>query len=487
MTSQEQLSETGWRALAPEAGTMTVLAGGVLVQALTIFLTTSLMPSAVAEIGGQSLYAWATTAYVIASVVAATMISRVLGRLRAIASYLLGFGLFILGSLLCAVAPVMQVLLIGRAIQGLGGGLLAGLAFTMICRALPEHLWGRGTALVSAMFGVGTLVGPALGGLLAQLGAWRLAFVIAAALAAGLAVLAPRVLPQTERATTSDPLPLLSLTLLVAGVAALSIASIVDGDVWVAVLLIAAAVLLVVFIVVDRAARGKVLPDATYAAKSPLPWIYLTICIAVTAVVVEAFTPLFGQQMSGLPPLAAGFLGATISAGWSFTGLVSVNARSARARRIMVLGGLTLVALGLLLSTAIQSVASGDLAVAGWAIALVVAGAGIGMAFPHLSVAVMSSTDDEGDAAKAAAGIPTTNLIAQALGAATAGVLVNAGLPSIDQAAINLFAGLGILALIGVGAALVTVRTARGLRAEPLGGPAGRETSPSVETRSAIP
>ena len=444
---------------------MTVLAGGVLVQALTIFLTTSLMPSAVDEIGGQSLYAWATTAYVIASVVAATMISRVLGRLRAIASYLLGFSLFILGSLLCAIAPMMQVMLVGRAIQGLGGGLLAGLAFAMIYRALPEHLWGRGTAVVSAMFGVGTLIGPALGGLLAQLGAWRLAFVLIAGLAGVLATLAPRVLPQTERTTVRDPLPLLSLTILVAGTAALSVASIAEDDAWITALLIAAVVLLVMFVLADKASRGKVLPDATYAPKSPLPWIYLTLAVAVTAVVTEAFTPLFGQQMTTAGPLVAGFLGATVSAGWSFTGLFTAGASTPGARRALIIGGLALVSGGLLTGALIQTLLSGVPAVVGWAFALVVAGAGIGMAFPPLSVAIMSSTDDADDAAKAAAGIPTTGLIAQALGAAAAGVLVNTGLPSMAQAAINLYAGLGALGLVGVVTALVTVRTARGLRA----------------------
>lgn len=442
---------------------MTVLAGGILVQALTIFLTTSLMPSAVAEIGGQELYAWATTAYVIASVVAATMMSRVLGRLRAIASYLLGFGLFILGSLLCALAPAMQVMLVGRGIQGLGGGLLAGLAFAMIYRALPEHLWGRGTAVVSAMFGIGTLIGPALGGLLAQLNSWRMAFMIIAALAVALALLAPRVLPHTERAATPDPFPLLPLTLLVAATAALSVASIVDGDGWVAALLVAAGVLLVLFVVADKASRGKVLPDATYAPQSPLPWVYLTLAIAVTAVVTEAFTPLFGQQMTAAGPLVAGFLGATVSAGWSFTGLFTAGASTPSARRRLVVGGLVLVSGGLLAGALIQSVASGLPAVLGWAAALVVAGAGIGMAFPSLSVAVMNSTDDEDDAAKAAAGIPTTGLIAQALGAAAAGVLVNTGLPSMDRAAINLFGGFGLLALVGIVVAIRTVRAARGL------------------------
>ena len=64
----------------------------------------------------------------------------------------------------------MPVLLAGRAVQGLGGGLLAGLGYVMLQRALPERLWARGAALVSAMWGIGNILGPLVGGLFAQFG-----------------------------------------------------------------------------------------------------------------------------------------------------------------------------------------------------------------------------------------------------------------------------------------------------------------------------
>ncbi|WP_049959543.1 MFS transporter, partial [Mycobacterium tuberculosis] len=76
---------------------------------------------------------------------------------------MLGAGAFAVGSAVAAAAPSMEVLLIGRAAQGVGGGLLSGLAFALIRTALPETAWARATAVVSAMFGVGTIVGPTAG------------------------------------------------------------------------------------------------------------------------------------------------------------------------------------------------------------------------------------------------------------------------------------------------------------------------------------
>ena len=96
----------------------------------------------------------------------------------------------------------MEVLLAGRVVQGAAGGLLAGLGYAVINAALPQSLWTRASALVSAMWGVGTLVGPAAGGLFAQFGSWRWAFGALAILTVAMAVLVPIALP-AQRAATS--------------------------------------------------------------------------------------------------------------------------------------------------------------------------------------------------------------------------------------------------------------------------------------------
>jgi MFS family permease len=166
VTDAATITTGSWRELlGPKSlGASTVLAGGVALYATNEFLTISLMPSAVAEIGGQRLYAWVTTVYLVASVVTATTVGSVLIRLGPRWSYLLGLSVFGAGSLVCAAAPTMEILLVGRTVQGAAGGLLAGLGYAVINTALPSSLWTKASALVSAMWGVGTLVGPAAGG-----------------------------------------------------------------------------------------------------------------------------------------------------------------------------------------------------------------------------------------------------------------------------------------------------------------------------------
>ncbi len=170
------------------------------------FLTVSLLPSAIAEIGGSRLYAWVVTLYLVGSVAAATTVNATLRQFGARVSFLLGLSVFGVASLVCAVAPTMQVLIAGRTLQGVAGGLLAGLGYALINAELPRELWTRGSALVSAMWGVATVVGPAIGGVFAQYGLWRWAFGTMTVLSVLMAALVTAVLG-AERAVAAGSTP----------------------------------------------------------------------------------------------------------------------------------------------------------------------------------------------------------------------------------------------------------------------------------------
>jgi hypothetical protein len=98
--------------------------------------------------------------------------------------------------------------------------------------------------------------------------------------------------------------------------------------------------------------------------------------------------------------------------------------------------------------------------IAAWVATLFAAGAGIGLAFPHLTVAALGSADGEEEGAKAAAGINTVFIIASAFSAALAGVLVNLGSPSLVTSAHYLLFGFAIVAALGVIPARAAARAA---------------------------
>ncbi|MCS3844297.1 MFS transporter [Microbacterium sp. AK031] len=452
-TAPQDTAPTGtWRELLGSryAPIASVLAGGVLLEASNVYLTTSLLPTIVGEIGGAEFYAWTMMTFLLASVVSAMLVSRILTQQGAVRAYLLALGLFALGSLLCAASPWMSALLFGRAVQGLGGGLLAGLGYALLQRALPERLWARGAALVSAMWGVGNIVGPVVGGVFAQLDAWRGVFVGLAVVSGLIGIVVVRSLPRTARARSSASVPWASLLLLAGGVASVGIASVVPTGLATGVSLAVGIVLVAWFLRHERRGHNGILPKVTFARGSSLRWVYLTVAVLAFAIGTEAFIPLFGQEIGGLMPFIAALLGAAFSLGWSVTQIFTANASGIRSRRGLITVGPLVVGLGLAAYGILQHEGPSTTVIVLWFLTLFAAGAGIGLGFPHLTVAALGSTNGEEEGAKAAAAVNTVLLIASAFSAALAGLIVNLAAPDLVASArllMLVFAGVTVLGM----------------------------------------
>jgi MFS family permease len=158
MTEPAGVSTGTWRELLGPGniGASTVLAGDVALYATNAFLTISLMPSAVADIGGQRFYAWVTTVYLVASVVSATTVNSLLFRLGPRLAYLLGLGgqPAVPGSAGHGTVPRRPWCPGCRRRSACGVGLCSDQGYAVINTALPKTLWTKASASVSAMWGV---------------------------------------------------------------------------------------------------------------------------------------------------------------------------------------------------------------------------------------------------------------------------------------------------------------------------------------------
>ncbi|MEV6072634.1 MFS transporter [Nocardia sp. NPDC052001] len=438
---------------------VSILAGGVALYAMNLYFTAALLPSIVDDIGGDRYYAWVATGFLMAAVIASMLVSRVLGSWGGASAYLTGFLVFAVGAAINAASPTMELLLVGRVIQGFGGGLLAGLGYAVIRTALPQHLWARAAGLMSAMWGVGTLIGPASGGLFAEFGAWRWAYVLLMAVAIVLAGLTRWTLPRGGGSTADQaPVPVLSLALLTLAATAFSLSSAVSTGAPTAIALGVGVALIAAFFVAERRGRASALPKLTYAQGNSLKWIYLTVAALCAGVMTENFIPLFGQELGGLSPLIAGLLGAALSVGWVVAQIFSVSFAPAAARRAIRLAPLLLTG-GLIAYGLLQTDGASTPRMIIWAVALFLAGAGIGLAFPHLSVAAMSSTDDPAEGAKAAAALNTTQLISYTVTSAIAGTLIRLGDTTPVDSARLMTIGITVLTALGIVTALMATRT----------------------------
>ncbi|MFY9922702.1 MAG: MFS transporter [Mycobacterium sp.] len=464
MTETAAVKPGRWRDLLgrERLGTATLLAGGVGLYATNEFLTISLLPSTVADIGGQRFYAWVIAVYLVGSVVAAAAVNPLLVRFGPRASYLLTLAVFGVGTLGCALAPNMELLLVGRTVQGAAGGMLAGLGYAVINAALPNWLWTRASALVSAMWGVSVIIGPAMGGIFAQLGIWRWAFGSLVIMTAVMAALVPSALPARQQSDQEPPaiprIPLWSLLLLGAAALAISVAGVQHAAAATFGLLAAGAAMVVLFLVVDRRASAAVLPRAAFGP-GPLKWMYVTIGLLMAATMVDMYVPLFAQHLAGMAPAAAGFFGAVLAVGWTLSEIVSASVSRTRTIARLVAAAPVVMAIGLALGALVLGDELRWPLMIAWAVGLFVAGSGVGIAWPHLSAWVMGAVDDPVEAGTAAAAINTVQLICGAFGAGLAGVVVNLTHGGDAVAARWLFTVFAVLAAVGLAA---SYRASRG-------------------------
>ncbi len=150
------------------------------------------LPTAVRELDGLAWYGWAFTALLVTSVVgmvaAGELTDRVGGRLPLLG----GVGAFLAGLLTAGLAPGMAVFLLGRALQGLGVGLLIVVMYVVVGDQYPERLRPTVFGAISAAWVIPSLVGPVVAGALAEGPGWRWVFLgLVPLVAAAIAALVP--------------------------------------------------------------------------------------------------------------------------------------------------------------------------------------------------------------------------------------------------------------------------------------------------------
>lgn len=342
-----QTQDSSWGELlsGKNATRSIALSGGIALYATNTYIATTILPSVVAEIGGLALYAWSTTLYVVASILGSALTSKLLQRTGPRLAYALATLVFMVGVLICALAPNMPVMLAGRSIQGLGGGVLLALCYSMIQLVFEERLWPRAMALVSGMWGVATLVGPAVGGVFAEMDAWRLAFGSMVPVSLAYMVLTSRALPPRDTtATATARLPVPQLVLLAGAVLAVCAGSVSALPSWNLLGIATCVVLVVLLIRKESSATVRLLPRDALKFSTPLCALYATTCLLVIGMSSEIFMPYFLQHLHGQSPLIAGYMAALMAAGWTVSEIISSGWTGRGPHRAIIAGPLFIVA-----------------------------------------------------------------------------------------------------------------------------------------------
>ena len=397
-----------------------IILTAISLHAIDVFVMATVMPSVVAEIGGAAFYAWPTAIYMVATIVGSASAGPIQAGRGLRFGYVMAAALFGAGALIGGGAPSIGVLIAGRAVQGWGGGLLLALSYVLVRTLYADRLRPRLFAVLSTLWGAAAILGPAVGGVFAEIDWWRGSFWCQVPITVLFAVLALRVVPPRGEAGRRTSFPLIAIGLLCGGAMAVAAAGNVADARGKAGLILLGAAMFVVALCRDRGGANPMFPSRAFVpatAPGALHWVFLLIAMAPTGVGI--FLPLAMQTLHGFSPLMAGYFGCLLALGWTTSAITVSGLQDRGVRRALIAGPFvtasSLLAASLLIDDAAPWV-FGPL--------LVAAGSGIGMCLPHYTTRIMRVAR-RGEEAVTASSVTTVRSLGVAFGSALAGMIAN--------------------------------------------------------------
>jgi EmrB/QacA subfamily drug resistance transporter len=308
--------------------------------------------------------------------------------------FALGTAVFTAASLLCAIAPSAEALVVARLLQGVGGALLTPGSLAMIEATFRREDRARAIGAWSGLGGVAAALGPLLGGYLVDAVSWRAVFLINLPLGLFVIAMAARHVPETRDPTAHGRLDFGGATLAALGLAGITYALIeAPNGVGAAVLVAGAGGLLafVAFLMGERRSDNPMMPLGIFASRQ------FSAANLVTFVVYAALGGFlflfvaFLQISLGYSPLAAGAASLPVTA---IMLLLSARAGALAQRigaRIPLTVGPLGIALGLLLMTRLEP---GDEYVSNVLPAVLVFGIGLTLVVAPVTATVLAAADE---------------------------------------------------------------------------------------------
>ena len=424
---------SGWRDIlrADYRRSLALVSLSVWLHASMVTAISTMVPKIVGEIGGISLVPWSFALYDIGSIVAGAGSGLLVYRYRLRGPMGIAALLFAVGSTTCALAGAMPVLVLGRLLQGIGGGGLIAISFIGIGTLFPAQMMPRAMAAVSAVWGTSAFLGPLIGALFVERLSWRLAFWFFAATAVLLAIWIRAGVSAGENRRVPESghrFPVRRIAVLTVGVLLIAAGGIDVSTVKTPLLVVAGILLLALFLRMDSARQeDRLLPVRPIGFHSGVSaGLTMILCFTMATMAITVYGPLFMVYLHQVSILTAGYIVACTSVGWSLGAVVLSGIPASQDSRVIVLG---MTMLTLSIAGFLHAFATGPVILL--ALLAVLEGAGFGVAWASILRRMLTLVDDT-DRERVSAAIPTIQRLGYAIGAAWIGIVANAGGLDID-------------------------------------------------------
>lgn len=379
----------------------------LLLAALDQTIVSTALPTIVADLGGLEHLSWVFTAYILTSTIVAPLYGKLGDLYGRRLMVFVSVALFLIGSGLCASASSMTMLIISRAIQGLGGGGLFVLALSVVADVIAPKDRGKVQGVFAAVFSLSSVIGPLAGGWFVEQFSWHWIFLINIPLGAiAVAMFAANF--GTKPTVVAHKIDWAGAAVLTVSLSAIILVCSLGGKelpwsgtaVW-AVMAVAAAAT-VGFVFIERGAAEPILPMRlfklnVFSVTSSLGFLQGAIMLGAIS-----FLPIYLQIALGYTPTDSGFLLIPMTLGIVATSTVAGITMGKTGRyRILPIVGMSILALAAFLMTYLSNLSSAYY----FSGTLFVFGLGLGMIFPVLTTVVQNAVPRDTIGTATAAGV----------------------------------------------------------------------------------
>ncbi|MBB5914980.1 EmrB/QacA subfamily drug resistance transporter [Nocardia transvalensis] len=397
---------------------------GMLMAALDQTIVSTALPTIVADLGGAGHMAWVVTSYLLAEAVATALAGKFGDMFGRKLVFQLSGLIFIIGSMVAGLAHGMTLLVVARAIQGVGAGGLMVTAMALIADVIPLRERGKYQGALGAVFGVTTVIGPTLGGLFTDHASWRWCFYVNVPIAILMIAVAARAIPSV-RAAARPVIDYAGIALVAVGVSCLILALEWGGQEYpwgsatIIGLFVAAVILLTAFVFAELRAKEPMLPMHLFRSNVFTVCSILSFIVGFAMLGAMTYLPAYLQYVNGVSATASGLRTLPLVVGLFTTSIISgqVVGRTGQYKYFPV-AGTAVMALGLFLMSTMGRETGFWLE----SLYMLILGLGIGLAMQVLTI-VVQNTVPYSDLGTATSGVTFFRTVGSTFGTAIFGTL----------------------------------------------------------------
>ncbi|MDH6464373.1 EmrB/QacA subfamily drug resistance transporter [Micromonospora sp. A200] len=368
---------------------------GMFVSILASTVVANALPRIIADLqGSQTVYTWIVTSELLAMTATVPLWGKMADLYSKKLLIQLSLGLFVVGSLIAGFTPNVEVLLVSRVVQGIGAGGMTALATIVMAAMIPPRELGRYAGIFGAVFGVGTIAGPLIGGLLVDTSwlGWRWCFLIGVPFSILSIVLLQRTLhlPVVRRRVKID---WLGAVLITSGVSTLLIWSSLAGNKfawasgWTAAMVTGGVVLLALAVLVESRAAEPIVPLNIFRNRTVSLATVASVLVGVAMFGGTVFLSQYFQISLGKSPTVAGLMSLPMIFGLLISSTIAGQLITKFGRwKAYLVAGAAVMTVGMLLLGTIDARTS----VVVLSIYMAVLGIGVGMLMQNLVLAAQN-------------------------------------------------------------------------------------------------